>query len=85
MPLPTIPYDKALHVTYGAAIGLVGALTAFYFSLPMWTGAIAAALLFAVAKEARDLISRRGTPDILDAVATLAGAVPCALVAWLAP
>lgn len=26
MPLPIIAHDKALHVTYGAAIGLAGAL-----------------------------------------------------------
>jgi hypothetical protein len=83
MKLPTIPYDKALHVTYGAAIGLVGALAARFFHLPMWAGALAAATLFAVAKEVRDRVSGKGTPDVLDAVATVAGAVPCAVVGWL--
>lgn len=83
MPLPIIPLDKANHVAYGAALGLAGALAALYLDVPIWAGALTLAVLFAAAKEVRDAWTGRGTPDVWDAVATVAGAAPCAIVAAL--
>ena len=84
MPLPLIPHDKALHATYGALLALIGALCALAVGQPLWLGALALAVLFAVGKEVYDRTSRRGTPDALDAVATVAGALPAVIVGWLA-
>ena len=84
MPLPLIPHDKANHVAYGALAGLVGALAALAVGQPLWLGALALAVLFAVGKEVYDRATSRGTPDALDAVATVAGALPAVIVGWLA-
>jgi hypothetical protein len=81
--LPTIPYDKALHVAYGAALGLAGALIAHALQQPMWAGALGLAVAFGVAKEVRDRMGH-GTPDVLDALATVAGALPAVIVGALA-
>lgn len=65
--LPLLPHDKANHAVYGAAIFAAGHLAA---------GPVAGAalcVLLAVGKELRDRLSRRGTPDALDALATVAG------------
>ena len=82
--LHIIPYDKALHVAYGALLALLGALAALVIGQPLWLGALLLAALFAVGKEVYDRITRRGTPDALDAVATVAGALPTVIVGLLA-
>jgi len=79
MNLPSLPADKANHFVYGAALAGVGALHS----------ALAGAVLcwvFAIGKEVYDRVSKRGTPDRWDAVATAAGAVPVLLplVLWRA-
>ena len=66
MPIPIIPADKANHLAYGAALACIGA---FHSVL---AGAVACAL-FGIGKEIYDRVSKRGTPDVLDAVATLIG------------
>ena len=66
--LPIIPHDKALHISYGAAVALVGAVIAFAIGQPLWLGALALAALFAVGKEVYDRASRKGTPDALAGV-----------------
>lgn len=67
--LPQLPQDKANHVLYGLAgflgVGLVFGAVA---------GVIFAALIGA-AKEVYDRVTKKGTPDVLDFVATAAGGV----------
>ena len=80
MNLPVIPADKANHFCYGAVIACCGMY---------WTPMVALCLAAAVgaAKEVYDRVSKRGTPDGMDAVWTVAGAtpvvLPAALRAWL--
>lgn len=65
--LPIIPHDKANHATYGAAIACTGLLA---------HSVTAAAILvaaFAIGKEVYDRASKKGTPDLMDALATIAG------------
>jgi hypothetical protein len=83
LKLPTIPHDKAMHACYGAALSLVGALLAYATQRPLWAGALILAVVFAVATEIRDRITKRGTPELLDAVATVAGALPAVIVSLL--
>ena len=84
MKLPQLPADKAQHVSYGAALGLVGAVTSTALGQPAWLGALVLAACAAAFKEVRDRTMRDGTPDLWDAVATVAGALPCVIVgAWL--
>lgn len=75
--LPLIPLDKANHACYGGAIACLGSMHSI---------AVGAALcaFFAIAKEVRDRASGKGTPDVLDAVATMLGGVVvlAPLVAW---
>jgi hypothetical protein len=77
MQLPWIQADKANHIAYGAAIACVGA-----FHSVIAGAALCAAL--GIGKEVYDRVSRKGTPDVLDAVATLAGGalVLAPLAAW---
>ena len=84
MNLPTIPYDKALHVTYGAALSLAGAIAAHVVQLPVWFGALALPAAFAIGKEVYDRVSDLGTPDPMDAAATVAGALPAVIVSLIA-
>ncbi len=69
MDLPVIPADKANHFAYGAMAAGMGSLHSV---------AAGAALCAAVAigKEIYDRVSKRGTPDLMDAVWTMAGAMP---------
>ena len=64
--IPALPADKANHFVYGSLVALVGLLLGV---LP------AAVMVLAVAfgKEIFDLATARGTPDGLDALATVAG------------
>ena len=77
MNLYMLPHDKANHFAYGAALAAVGAMHS------VLAGAALCAA-FAIGKEVYDRVSRRGTPDVLDAVATMAGALPvlAPLAAW---
>lgn len=81
--LPVLPYDKAMHIAYGAALSIPGVLVAHHLSLPLWAGALALPVLFGVGKEVYDRVSKRGTPDFMDAVATVAGALPAVIVGAL--
>lgn len=75
--LPQLSQDKANHLAYGAALACLGA---FHSVL---TGAALCAA-FGIGKEVYDRVSRKGTPDVLDAVATLLGGalVLAPLAAW---
>jgi hypothetical protein len=66
MSLPVIRQDLANHAVYGAAIACLGG---FHSVL---AGAMLCAL-FGIGKEVYDRVSKRGTPDVLDAAATLTG------------
>lgn len=68
MNLPVIPADKANHLAYGAALASLGGL----HSLAL--GALLCAA-FAIGKEVYDQARKTGSPEVLDAVATLAGGV----------
>lgn len=68
--LPLIPQDKANHVIYGMIIYYL-----VQFSLTPYA-ALATVAVFAVAKEVYDWASKRGTPEFLDIMATVLGALP---------
>ena len=74
--LPLIPPDKALHFIYGAAAACAGCVIAHLAGLPPLYAAPLAAAAVGVGKEVYDRVTRKGTPDALDAVATALGAVP---------
>ena len=65
--LPLIPQDKANHAIYGAALACAGLIA----HSPL-AGLIVCAA-FAVGKEVYDQVSKKGTPDLMDAVATVVG------------
>jgi hypothetical protein len=71
--MPTIPYDKALHYVYGSII-----FAACYHLLGVGNSLLAV-LLVASGKEVYDYMYRDShTPDFMDIVATMAGALVCA-------
>jgi hypothetical protein len=78
MNLPQLDRDKANHFVYGALIAAVGAL-----AHSPEVGAIACAV-FAVGKEVLDRVRKTGTPELADALATVAGGAAVLLPA-LAP
>ena len=61
--------DKVSHFLAGAAIT---AIVTLYTGVPLW--GVLACIIAGVGKELYDLTGR-GTPDIMDAVATVLGAV----------
>lgn len=68
-PLNKLPHDKALHIIVGVLAYMV-----FHFVSPVV--GLAAAAIAAVGKEIYDYMNRdRHTPDVWDAVATMAGGV----------
>lgn len=68
-PLNKLPHDKALHIIVGVLAYMV-----FHFVSPVV--GLAAAAVAAVGKEVYDWFHRdRHTPDVWDAVATMAGGV----------
>lgn len=86
MGLPLIPQDKANHFAYGviiyflATLGLfVGSIFPplfFLFSFFIWKfSAFALVCVFAIGKELYDKYSKKGTPEIADAVYTILPAV----------
>lgn len=64
-----IPYDKALHILVGVCLFAV-----FHFFFGWQIGIIAAVVVGAL-KEVYDRVSGRGTPDIRDFFATVAGGI----------
>lgn len=70
--LNRIPPDKARHFLVGSLLAALGALHSVLVGLLLCAA-------FALGKELRDRITRRGTPDWLDALWTLLGAVPVLL------
>lgn len=73
---PNIPLDKRLHIAAGLLLALFGAFIAPWpaFALPV---------LGAVGKEVWDHYHPPHTVEVLDIVATLAGAVPVWVVLLL--
>ena len=61
-----IPQDKANHFIYGAVLASAGALYSH-------EAGAALCLVVAVGKEVYDRVSRKGTPEVADAVATVIG------------
>lgn len=66
MPLPTIPLDKANHAVVGS---VVYAVVKILTRNPVY--AVAASIVAAVAKEVYDKVSKKGTPELMDIVATV--------------
>lgn len=62
-----IPHDKALHVIAGVVLFAAGSFV--YGPL----AGIAASVVGGILKEVRDVISRKGDPEYLDIVYTVAG------------
>lgn len=77
MKIPQLAQDKANHLVYGAALASLGAFHSVAAGAVLCT-------VPAVAKEVRDLLSRKGTADVWDAIATIAGGVLvlAPLAAW---
>jgi hypothetical protein len=73
MNLPQLPQDKANHLIYGLVIFI---LVHFFFGV---SAGLLAGTVAAVAKEVYDKVSGKGNPELLDALATIAGAVLGAL------
>lgn len=73
-----IPKDKYMHFVVGTA-----AFTAVYIATRNPTAAIGAVAVAAVGKELYDGVTGRGTPDVNDALATLAGGMMPWTVAYL--
>jgi hypothetical protein len=84
-----VPADKANHFIGGQAVFAV-ATPACYLALPslglMLSVAVGASIvaLVAAGKEAWDWKSGKGTPEVLDFVATVLGAAPLAAALSLA-
>ena len=85
MNLPQLRVDLANHFVYGSAIFAVAYTAAPSFGLPALLSGLAAVTAFALAKDViYDKVMGKGTFDPLDIVATIAGAAPAALVAFIA-
>lgn len=74
--LPQLPVDKANHAFYGGVLALIG------FTLSGLDLAIALSVGLAALKELVDWMGRKGTPEWLDAIATIAGAALVILSHW---
>lgn len=78
--LPVIPQDKANHFVYGAVIFTVAYVLFTIAGLPALPIAAGAVVGFAVGKEVYDKMHKENhTPDIKDALATMAGGFVVAL------
>lgn len=74
MKLPIIAQDKANHAIYGALI-----FFALQFALsPLF--ALLGVAFIAAAKEVYDFVTDSGTPESLDFLVTIAGALPLFLL-----
>lgn len=69
-----IPQDKANHFIYGCLIYFV----LQFILTPVF--ALIATSGIAIAKEVYDKKSKKGTPEILDALYTVAGCIPLFLI-----
>lgn len=76
--LPLIPTDKANHIVYGSALACAG------LSAHSPLAGLIVAATFAVGKEVCDLVSKKGTPDPMDAIATVAGGL-LVVAPWFLP
>lgn len=65
-----IPIDKANHFIAGTVVYCTSAL----FLSPIL--ALIPVMLVAAGKEVYDAVSKKGTPDVIDYLFTIAGAVP---------
>jgi uncharacterized protein YfiM (DUF2279 family) len=74
MTLPLAPQDKANHFLYGATV-----CAAVAVATQQPNAGLIAAVVLGFAKEAYDLVSKRGTPDWRDVAWTAAGG----LVVWV--
>lgn len=94
MPLPSLPQDKANHVVYGAAVGLVAYATSLALHGPHPVAvSMTVVAVMAVLKEVNDwrlnLAAKRAGfkpphgVELMDAVATLAGGAVVAVTAML--
>lgn len=78
--LPILSADKANHALYGAGIFAAAYVLLTLQALPALPLAAAAVVVAAVGKELYDRAHRaKHTPDIMDALATLAGGALVAL------
>jgi hypothetical protein len=64
-----IPQDKVLHFV----VGFAGSLVIGLLLTPLWGFLLACTT--GVGKEVYDKLSQRGTPELMDALATIAGGV----------
>lgn len=67
--LAKLPHDKALHLIGGVLLFAVGNL------FLGWQLGLGLAVFVGLAKELWDWYSKKGTPDLMDFVATAAGGV----------
>jgi hypothetical protein len=75
-----MPRDKALHIVVGGAIFSAAYVACTLVGFPALYPAAGAVVGAAVGKEIYDYIHRdKHTPDLMDAVATIAGGVVCSL------
>ncbi|WP_020675574.1 hypothetical protein [Geopsychrobacter electrodiphilus] len=75
--LPTIPADKLGHFFYSAILG--AGCNLFFGPLVALVVVVAAAIV----KELYDKISSKGTPEILDALAGIAGGLVAISGSWI--
>jgi hypothetical protein len=72
--LPQLPQDKANHFIYGAVITTITTLLLIisqnYSLLPY---CLHPTIIAGIGKEIYDRVSGKGTPEVLDAVATISG------------
>ena len=79
-----IKRDKAQHFWVGFMVSGVFAVLAIALKLPnVYLYAIIPAVVIGIGKEMYDLISKKGTPKVADALATVAGSLPITLLALL--
>lgn len=81
MNLPQLDKDKGNHYVYGSAIFVIGYLLGLQTGIHPVLSGVALVLIVAVGREAYSRVTGKGTYDPLDAVATVAGAIPAAIVA----
>jgi drug/metabolite transporter superfamily protein YnfA len=65
-----IEADKMQHLIGGMALALYGAALTL---LPWWAAGLALAAAGGIGKEVWDKLTGRGTPEVMDAVATVLG------------
>jgi len=75
-----IANDKKQHFIGGILLAIFGAGLTF---LPWWGSALALTVAASVAKEIWDKVTGRGTPEVLDAVAGIAGGSLATILLYL--